>query len=65
VLTDPRGDKPSIFRLEADEKQLDLHVGHTMEVAGTLSRGTTPSGETLVLKVDRVTCIASTCRKAS
>ena len=65
VLADPRGDKPSVLRLDGDAKQLDLHVGHTMEVAGPLSRAKTPAGETLVLKVDRLTWIASTCRKAS
>ncbi len=62
VLTDTRGDKPTIYRVEGDEKQLDLHVGHFLELSGALSRTKTTSGELLVLKVEQLVWISSTCR---
>ena len=65
VLTDPRGDKPTIYRVEGDEKQLDLQVGHYLELSGALSRTKTASGELLVLKVEQLIWIASTCPKAA
>ncbi len=63
VLTDNRGDKPTIYQVEGDEKQLDLHVGHYLELSGALSRTKTASGELLVLKVEQLIWIASTCAK--
>ena len=44
TLTDPRGDKPSVYRLQGDEKLLDLHVGHTVEATGTISSASTTGG---------------------
>ena len=65
VLTDNRGDKPTIYRVEGDEKQLDLHVGHYLELSGALSRTKTASGELLVLKVEQLIWVASTCSKTA
>ena len=62
MLTDTRGDKPTLYRVEGDEKQLDLHVGHFLELSGALSRTKTTSGELLVLKVEQLVWISSTCR---
>ena len=67
LLTDNRGDKPTIYRLEGDVKQFDLHVGHTVEVAGPLSAapagGRGPNASALVLKVSSLTWISTTCSK--
>jgi hypothetical protein len=42
IVTDPRGAKPTQYRLEADLKKFDLdfHVGHIVEVSGPLASGT-------------------------
>ena len=60
VITDPRGEKPLAYRLAGDAAQLQQHVGHTMEAAGTLSpaAGGTPS----ILNVESLVWLASTCR---
>ena len=65
VLTDNRGDKPTIYQVEGDEKQLALHVGHYLELSGALSRTKTAGGELLVLKVEQLIWIASTCAKTA
>jgi hypothetical protein len=58
-LTDTRGDKPTIYRLEGDEKLLDLHTGHTVEVSGALSGG----GANPSMKVASLIYISTTCSK--
>jgi hypothetical protein len=67
LLTDSRGDKPTIYRLEGDASQLDLHVGHTVEVAGPLSPapagGRGPNAGALVLKVSSLTWVSTKCSK--
>jgi len=59
-LTDNRGDKPTIYRLEGDEKLLDLHTGHMVEVSGSLSAG---SGANSTMKVASLIYISMTCPK--
>jgi hypothetical protein len=69
VLTDTRGDQPVAYRLDGDASKLDLHVGHTLEVAGTLSpaaatgRGGSAPAPAAVLKVQSLTWIAKSCMK--
>jgi hypothetical protein len=69
VLTDTRGDQPVAYRLEGEASKLDLHVGHTVEVAGTLSaaaaagRGTKADTPAAVLKIQSLTWIAKSCLK--
>jgi hypothetical protein len=60
-LTDTRGDKPTIYRLEGDPKELDFHVGHVVEVSGPLTVGTGPTP--LTLKVTSLVYIAMACPK--
>src|SRR6478672_2730049 len=36
VVTDPRGDKPMAWRLQGDSELLARHVGHKVEVAGSI-----------------------------
>ncbi len=60
VLTDPRGEKPTTYRVQGDAAQLAPHVGHTVEVAGTLTAPATPAGQ-YVLKVGSLAWIASSC----
>lgn len=56
VITDRRGDAPSVYRLTGDAALLAQHVGHTMEASGTL-------GASAVLNVKSLVWIASTCKK--
>lgn len=60
VLTDPRGEKPTVYRIQGDTAQLAPHVGHTVEVAGTLTAPATPAGQ-YVLKAGSLAWIASSC----
>ncbi len=60
VLTDPRGEKPTAYRVQGDTAQLAPHVGHTVEVAGTLTAPATPAGQ-YVLKATSLAWIASNC----
>lgn len=58
VVTDPRGDKPLVWRLQGDGELLARHVGHTVEVAGSLT-----SSSPLTLSVRSLVWIASSCKK--
>jgi hypothetical protein len=57
IITDTRGDRPRQYRLDvADPKQIAWHVGHTIEVHGTLGAGT-PA----VIKVSNLIYVSTTC----
>jgi hypothetical protein len=60
TLTDNRGDKPTMYRLEGDEKLLDLHVGHQVEASGQLSAGASANP---TMKVASLLYISPTCPK--
>ncbi|MEQ1731173.1 MAG: hypothetical protein ABL982_22620 [Vicinamibacterales bacterium] len=60
VLTDPRGEKPTVYRVQGDAAQLAPHVGHTVEVAGTLTAPAAPAAQD-VLKAGSLAWIASSC----
>ena len=60
VLTDPRGEKPTIYRIQGDAAQLAPHVGHTVEVAGTLTAPAAPAGP-YTMKVGSLAWVASSC----
>lgn len=58
----------SYYRLDADVSTLNPHVGHKVEVTGTLAPPTAPSGSTSasptnapLLKVDHVKLVSETC----
>ena len=66
LLTDTRGDTPTQYQLQGDASQLELHVGHTMEIAGPLSASAAGSGQkpgALTLKVESLTWISTKCGK--
>jgi hypothetical protein len=63
-LTDTRGEKPVIYRLDGDAAALDFHVGHYIEAAGSLAapaRGASASARPLVMKVERLTYLSKDC----
>ena len=64
LLTDTRGDKPVIYRLNGDAAALDFHVGHYVEVAGPLAapaRGASPSARAFTMKVERLSYLSKDC----
>ena len=67
LLTDRR-DPPQVYRLQGDASQLDLHVGHLVEVAGTLSPapsgGRGPNANAPILKIASLIWISNTCPKS-
>ena len=64
---------PSSYRLDADDSKLSAHIGHKVEITGTLDKAmsgsTAPAGSTSTasasaspkLKVDSVRMIAASC----
>ena len=58
VVTDHRGDKPTVWRLQGESELLARHVGHTLEVAGSLV-----TSSPLTMSVKSVVWIASSCKK--
>jgi hypothetical protein len=66
TLTDSRGETPTLYRLDGDASRLKIHVGHLLEVAGTLTPGATTGSATArapALKVATMIWIAKTCPK--
>jgi hypothetical protein len=62
LLTDRRSDPPTVYQLQGDASQLDLHTGHTVEIAGPLSasQGTAKGAPArLTLKVTSLTWIST------
>jgi hypothetical protein len=69
TITDMRATPPSKYRLDGDADQLRLHVGHTVEVAGSITSassagdGAVASVSLPALKVRSLTYISTTCAK--
>ena len=67
IITDPRGGKPTVYKLDYDEAELTFQVGHWVEVSGTLSvppAGTSgPNADALLMKVSALTYLSRTCPK--
>jgi len=61
TITEKRGDKPNTYRVQGDAKELEVHVGHTLELKGTLAG--TGRGGPLTLTVAGMTWISTTCAK--
>jgi hypothetical protein len=59
IITDTRGGRVSAYRLDGDPSQLDIHVGHTLEIAGPIW----PWSERPRLKVESLISISKTCQK--
>jgi hypothetical protein len=67
IITDTRGPVASVYRLEGDQSQLALHAGHTLEIAGSISAGSSAgrgSANAAVLKVESLTYISRSCQKS-
>ena len=62
IVTDTRSTKPTLYRLEGDQETLAQHVGHSVEVAGSLSAGSGPNANP-TLKVATLVYISKTCPK--
>ncbi len=61
VIADSRATPPAQFRLQGDADLLRIHVGHTLEIGGTI----TPSaagGRPSTLVVKALTYVATTCQ---
>ncbi len=64
VLTDRRGDPPTAYRLDGgDAVTLEFHVGHTVEIAGTLTMRAGTG--TLTLKVGSLAYVSNSCKNPS
>src|SRR6266849_6802445 len=59
IINDTRGGRVSAYRLDGDPRQLDIHVGHTLEIAGPIW----PWSERPRLKVESLIYISKTCQK--
>ena len=59
IINDTRGGRVSAYRLDGDPRQLDIHVGHTLEIAGPIW----PWSERPRLKVESLIYISNTCQK--
>jgi hypothetical protein len=69
IITDTRGGRASVYRLDGEQNQLELHVGHTLEIAGPISSdrpsaGRGPNAGAPVLKVESLTYISKSCQKS-
>ena len=58
VVTDTRGDKPVVWRLQGESEQLARHVGHMLELTGSIV-----TSSPLTMSVRSVVWIASSCKK--
>jgi hypothetical protein len=67
IITDTRGPAASVYRLDGDQSQLAIHVGHTLEIAGSISASAGSSAgrgnANAVLKVESLTYISKSCQK--
>jgi hypothetical protein len=67
LITDPRGDKPTLYKLDGDKNELSFHVGHTIEVSGPLTApaasATGPNAAALTITAESITYVSSTCAK--
>ena len=62
TIVDRRGDAPTTYRVQGDAELLAKHVGHQVEVSGSL---TPPPGGSrqYTLKVNSLVWIASSCSR--
>ena len=63
MLTDSRGDSPATYRLTGDATLLAQHIGHSVEVAGSLE-SPAPAGRgaaTRGLKAEAIVWLSTTC----
>jgi hypothetical protein len=63
LITDTRGDEPTVYILDGNPEELSFHVGHTVEVSGPLSptSSSPPSPARLTMKVVTLTYLSTKC----
>ena len=64
LITDPRPKPPVPYRLEGDADLFRLHVGHTLEIGGSITTAAGPGGASspaFTLKVQSLTYISTSC----
>ncbi len=72
VLTDARGEAPTVYRVEGDREQLEFHVGHTLEIAGPIERipqaapgkPAAANAPGYTMKAEKVTYVSPRCAEA-
>jgi hypothetical protein len=62
-ITDSRSSPPARYRIDADAEQLRWHVGHTLEISGTVTPASGGGAALPTLKVQSLTYISTTCVK--
>ena len=62
TVVDRRGDAPTTYRVQGDAELLTKHVGHTVEVMGSLTPPAAGTGQ-YTLKVTSLVWVASTCTR--
>jgi hypothetical protein len=66
IITDTRAPAASVYRLDGDQNQLGIHVGHTLEIAGSVTAGSGAgrgNASAPVVKVESLTYISKSCLK--
>jgi len=66
IITDTRTPAASVYRLDGDQNQLGIHVGHTLEIAGSITAGSGAgrgNATAPTLKVESLTYISKSCLK--
>ena len=66
IITDTRARVSSVYRLDGDQNQLGIHVGHTLEIAGSITAGSGAgrgNATAPTLKVESLTYISKSCLK--
>ena len=62
TIRDPRGEGMT-YRIEGNDEELRLHVGHTVEISGSLSPvpATATNAAVRTLKMSSLTYLSTTC----
>jgi hypothetical protein len=63
VITDTRPQTPVQYRLDADPDLLRFHVGHLVEIAGSLTATKGGAAGASTVKVEALTYLSTTCTK--
>lgn len=62
TIVDSRGASPTTYRVQGDAALLTKHVGHTVELSGSLTPPAAGRGQ-YTLRVNTLVWIASTCAR--
>lgn len=62
VITDSRTTPPAQYRLQGDADLLRFHVGHTVEIGGSITPSAAGAKPPTTLGVKALTYVATTCK---